>query len=87
MLSMLLSLVWFLLIGLGAGWLAGQLTLGDDFGILGNLIVGVIGAILGGLVIKLLGFTAWGVIAELITATGGAILFLYLLRWFRQHRK
>lgn len=81
------SFLWFLLIGLAAGWLASQLTRGDGFGIVGNLVVGVIGAILGGLVIKLLGFTAWGVLSELITATGGAVLFLYLLRMFRQSRK
>ena len=80
----MISLLWFLIVGLIAGWLAGQLTRGDDFGVVGNLVVGVIGAFLGGLVIKLLGFTAWGVIAELITATGGAILFLYLLRWIRK---
>ncbi len=80
------SFLWFLLIGLVAGWLAGQLTLGDGFGIPGNLVVGVIGALLGGLVIRLVGFTAWGTLAELITATGGAVLFLYLLRWFQQRR-
>ncbi|WP_425396642.1 GlsB/YeaQ/YmgE family stress response membrane protein [Aeoliella sp.] len=83
----MLHLLWFLLIGLAAGWIAGQLTRGDGFGIVGNLVVGVIGAMLGGMVIWLAGFSANSTIAELITATGGAVLFLYLLGWYRRNRK
>ena len=44
----MVSFLWFLLIGLCAGWLAGQFFKGSGFGLVGNLIVGVIGAILGG---------------------------------------
>ena len=44
----MIDLVYFLLIGLVAGWLAGKLMEGHSFGLLGNLVVGVIGAILGG---------------------------------------
>ena len=43
-----MEFVWFLLIGLVAGWLAGQLTKGGGFGLVGDLVVGVIGALLGG---------------------------------------
>ena len=38
-----MSLLWFLLIGLLAGWLAGTLVKGRGFGWLTNMIVGVIG--------------------------------------------
>ena len=44
----ILHLLWFLLIGLAAGWLAGQILKGGGFGLWGDLIVGVIGALLGG---------------------------------------
>ncbi len=37
------GLIWFLLIGLIAGWLAGQVMKGGGFGIVGDMIVGVIG--------------------------------------------
>ena len=40
--------VWFILIGIAAGWLAGQIMKGGGFGLIGDLIVGVIGALLGG---------------------------------------
>ncbi len=81
---MIWSLIVFLVIGLVAGWLAGQLTKGSSFGLLGNLVVGVVGAILGGLVIWLLGYKEQNIVAQIITATGGAILFLFLLRKLRR---
>jgi uncharacterized membrane protein YeaQ/YmgE (transglycosylase-associated protein family) len=40
-------MVWFLLIGLCAGWLAGRFTQGKGFGLWGNLVVGVVGAVIG----------------------------------------
>ena len=42
----IMDIVWFVLIGLAAGWLAGQLMKGGGFGLVGDLIVGVIGALL-----------------------------------------
>jgi uncharacterized membrane protein YeaQ/YmgE (transglycosylase-associated protein family) len=75
--------LYFILIGLCAGWLAGQITKGRGFGILGDLIIGVIGALLGGFVFGLLGLAATGLLGSLITATCGAILLLWLLRKIR----
>ena len=79
-----MSLLWFLLIGLAAGWLAGQFTKGSGFGLVGDLIVGVIGALLGGFLFGLLGLAAFGLIGSLITATVGAIVLLFLLKKFRK---
>jgi uncharacterized membrane protein YeaQ/YmgE (transglycosylase-associated protein family) len=79
-----MSIVYFLLIGLVAGWLAGMITKGGGFGLVGNLIVGVIGAVLGGLLLGLLGFTEHGLLGELLTATLGAIVLLFLLRLVRR---
>jgi uncharacterized membrane protein YeaQ/YmgE (transglycosylase-associated protein family) len=74
------NLLWFLLIGLAAGWLASQLTGSGNSDLLRMLIVGVIGAFVGGLLIRLLGFEANSTIAELITATLGAVLLVLALR-------
>ncbi len=76
---MLFSLIWFLIIGMIAGWLAGQFTTGRGFGAVNNMIVGVLGAIVGGFLFDLVGFDAHGPIATVITATVGAIVVLYLL--------
>ncbi len=79
-----MSIIWFLIIGLVAGWLAGQIMEGRGFGFLGNLIVGVIGAILGGFLFGWLGLTVGGLIGSLVTALAGAIVLLFLIGLIRK---
>ena len=50
-----MEILYFLVIGLIAGWLAGIIMKGRGFGILGNIIVGVIGSVLGGFLFRLIG--------------------------------
>ena len=78
----MLDLIYFLLIGLAAGWLAGKIIKGRSFGIVGNLVIGVIGAILGGFLFRLVGLLPIGLLGSLISATVGAVLLLFLLRKF-----
>ncbi len=75
-----MRLVWFLLVGLCAGWLAGHFTQGKGFGLWGNLVIGVIGAVLGGFLLGILGFASHSLLADLITATVGAMALLAILR-------
>jgi uncharacterized membrane protein YeaQ/YmgE (transglycosylase-associated protein family) len=82
----LISLAYFLLIGLAAGWLAGQFTKGRSFGLVNDLIIGVIGSFIGGILFGLLGLSAAGPIGSLIVATAGAVAFLYLARMINQRR-
>lgn len=79
-----MNLIYFLLIGLIAGWLAGNYMEGRGFGLIGNILVGIVGAVLGGFLFGLLGVAAHSLLGELITATLGAILFLYLIRWHKR---
>ena len=75
-----MEFVWFILIGIVAGWLAGVIMKGGGFGLVGDLIVGVIGALLGGFLFGLLGISAGGLLGALITATVGAVVLILLLR-------
>jgi uncharacterized membrane protein YeaQ/YmgE (transglycosylase-associated protein family) len=76
-----MELLWFLLIGLAAGWLAGQLVKGGSFGAVGDLVVGVVGALVGGFLFRSLGVSAGGgLLGSLIVATVGAVVLLFLLR-------
>jgi len=76
-----MEFLWFILIGLVAGWLAGQLMKGGGFGIVGDIVVGVVGALLGGFLFSTLGVSAGGgLIGSLIVATIGACVLLFLLR-------
>lgn len=75
-----MELVYFLLIGALAGWLAGKMTKGSGFGVVGNLVVGVLGALLGGYLFRQMGFwTDGGLLATLLTALVGAVVLLFLL--------
>ncbi len=76
-----MNFIWFILIGLMAGWLAGQLVKGSGFGLIGDIIVGVIGSLLGGLIFSALGLSSGsGLIGSLIVATAGAVVLLFGLR-------
>jgi uncharacterized membrane protein YeaQ/YmgE (transglycosylase-associated protein family) len=79
-----MDLLLFLLIGLAAGWLAGQVIKGGGFGLVGDLIVGVIGALLGGWLFRQLGIATGGLLGALVTATVGAIVLLLLLRLIKR---
>ena len=76
----MLDLAWFLLIGLAAGWLAGNLTKGKGFGLFGNLAIGVIGALIGGFIFRLVGLSAYGTCGSLIMATIGALVLLFAVK-------
>lgn len=74
-----MNLLWFLIIGLVAGFLAGTVVKGHGFGLVGNLIVGVIGALLGGFIFGLLGIGANNLIGAVICAFVGAVVLLWLI--------
>lgn len=76
--------LWFIIIGILAGFIAGKLMRGGGFGIVVNLVVGIIGAVLGGWVFGLLGIAAGGIIGSLVTATVGAIILLWIISLFQR---
>ena len=79
-----MEFLWFILIGIAAGWLAGQIMKGGGYGLVGDLIVGVIGALLGGWLFGLAGIAAAGLIGQLVVATLGAVVLILLLRLIKK---
>ncbi|QDR79529.1 GlsB/YeaQ/YmgE family stress response membrane protein [Sporomusa termitida] len=75
-------MLWFLIIGIIAGWLAGQVIKGGGFGLVGDLVIGVVGSFIGGYLFSLLGISTYGTIGEIIMATFGAIILLWVIRIF-----
>lgn len=71
-----MELLWFLIIGILAGWIASVLMQGHGMGLLFDLIVGVIGAVIGGFVFRLLGVSAYGLVGSLVMSVIGAIILL-----------
>ena len=80
------QLIWFLLVGLIAGWLAGTIMKGSGFGLIGDLVVGVLGALLGAWLFSLLGITTWGLLGSILVALCGALVLLFVIRLLRPGR-
>ena len=62
--------LWYLLIGLVAGWLANLLVKGHGSGL--------VGGILGGWILSLLGLVAVGTLGSLIASVIGAVVLLWI---------
>src|SRR5512132_1072413 len=78
------SLLVVLVVGLIAGWLAGQIVQGTGFGIVGDLLIGIGGAFIGSWLLPQLGIhLGAGIVAAIINATIGALILLLVLRLVR----
>jgi uncharacterized membrane protein YeaQ/YmgE (transglycosylase-associated protein family) len=72
------------LVGLVAGWLAGQIVQGTGFGIIGDMVIGIVGAFVGDWLMPRLGIhLGCGIIGAIINATIGAIVLLLIIRLVR----
>ncbi len=75
------SLIVIIIVGIIAGWLAGNIVRFGGYGLIGDLIVGVIGAFIGDWLLPQLGIhLGAGIVALVANATLGAIVLLILLR-------
>lgn len=75
------TVIWWLIVGLIAGFLAGVVMRGGGFGIVGDIIAGIVGAFIGGWLFGLLGLSAGGgVIGSIIVAFIGACILIAILR-------
>ena len=80
-----MNLLWFLIVGLIAGWLAGVLVKGGGFGVIGDIVVGVVGAFIGGFLFSTLGVSSGGgLLGRIIVATIGAVVLIFLVRLIKR---
>ncbi|MBS1546589.1 MAG: GlsB/YeaQ/YmgE family stress response membrane protein [Bacteroidetes bacterium] len=79
-----MGLIWSLIIGGVAGWLAGRIMKGQGYGLVVNIILGLVGGLFGGWIFDILGLAATSIIGQLICATAGAILLILLVRALRK---
>lgn len=77
-------LVWVVLLGIAAGWLAGQITKGRGFGIVGDLVVGILGSLLGSFIFGIIGLAAYGLLGRLVVSVVGALVSLWLIRMIKK---
>lgn len=79
--------LWYIIIGIVAGFTAGKLMRGGGFGLLINLLVGVVGSVLGGWMFCLLGISTTGLLGSLVTSIVGAIFLLWIISLFNSKKK
>jgi len=75
------GLIAWLMVGLVAGWLAGQFMKGGGYGLVGDIVIGIVGAFVGGLLFTLLlpGSSA-GLLGSIVVAFIGAVVLIAVIR-------
>ena len=75
----------WIVVGLIAGWLAGQLMKGGGYGIVVDIILGILGGVLGGWIFGMLGIGAGGgMIGSIIVAFVGAVILVGITRLIKR---
>jgi uncharacterized membrane protein YeaQ/YmgE (transglycosylase-associated protein family) len=75
------GLLYWIIVGLIAGFLAGKVMKGGGYGVLMDIILGMLGAIVGGWLFGLLGISAGGgLIGGILVAFVGAVFLIWLTR-------
>jgi uncharacterized membrane protein YeaQ/YmgE (transglycosylase-associated protein family) len=82
-----MAILWWVIVGLIAGWAAGKLMKGSGYGTLMDIVLGIVGAIVGGFVMRTLGFAGQGgMIYTILVAILGAVILIVLVRLFTGKR-
>jgi uncharacterized membrane protein YeaQ/YmgE (transglycosylase-associated protein family) len=80
-----MSLLYWIVVGLVAGWLAGQVMKGGGYGLVADIVLGVLGAIVGGWLFGVLGiWPGGGVIGAIIVAFVGAVVLVWITRLIKR---
>lgn len=74
------TIIWWLVVGLIAGFLASVVMRGGGYGIVGDIVVGIIGAFIGGFLASLLGLGSGGLLWTIFIAFIGACILIAILR-------
>lgn len=79
-----MGILWSLILGGVAGWLAGRFMKGRGYGVVMNVVLGLVGGLVGGWVFAALGLGPTKMLGQLIAATVGAVLLIALVRAIRK---
>jgi uncharacterized membrane protein YeaQ/YmgE (transglycosylase-associated protein family) len=75
----------WIVVGLIAGWLAGQVMKGGGYGIAVDIILGLVGGVLGGWIFGQLGVSSGGgMIGSIIVAFVGAVILVGITRLLKR---
>ena len=79
------GLLYWVIVGLIAGWLAGVVMKGGGYGVLADIVLGLLGGILGGWIFSSLGIGAGGgLVGGIVVAFIGAVVLVAITRVLRR---
>jgi uncharacterized membrane protein YeaQ/YmgE (transglycosylase-associated protein family) len=81
---MLSNLIWWIVVGLIAGWAAGKIMKGGGYSVAMDIVLGIVGAVVGGWLLGILGVQAGGLIGTIIVAIIGAIFLIWISRMIKK---
>jgi uncharacterized membrane protein YeaQ/YmgE (transglycosylase-associated protein family) len=82
------NIIYWIIVGVIAGWITGKLMKGSGYGFIMDMIVGLVGALIGGWVAGLLGFGGdHGMIVSIIIAVVGAVILTLIVRLITGNRR
>ena len=77
----MLGLIWWVIVGLIAGWITGKIMKSSGYGAWMDIILGIVGAIIGGFLMRLVGFEgSGGMIYTIIIAIICAVILTWVVR-------
>jgi uncharacterized membrane protein YeaQ/YmgE (transglycosylase-associated protein family) len=79
-----MGILYWVIVGGIAGWLAGQVMKGRGFGLVGNILIGLVGGVVGGYVFDVLGLSASGTIGNIIVAFVGGVILVAVVNLIRK---
>jgi uncharacterized membrane protein YeaQ/YmgE (transglycosylase-associated protein family) len=74
------GLIWWIIVGLVAGWAAGKIMKGSGYGTLMDIALGIVGAVVGGFLLGLVGIHGSGLVGSIVVAIFGAVFLIWLSR-------
>jgi uncharacterized membrane protein YeaQ/YmgE (transglycosylase-associated protein family) len=82
---MISALIWWIVVGLIAGWAAGKIMRGGGYGALMDIVLGMVGAILGGWIFNAIGiYPGGGLIGRIVVAIVGAVILIWITRMLKK---
>lgn len=81
---MIHEIIWWIIVGLIAGWAAGKIMKGGGYGVVADIVLGILGAIIGGWVVGVLGLGRGGLIWTILVAILGAVILIWLTRLIKR---
>ena len=80
-----LGFITWIVVGLIAGWLAGQVMKGGGYGVIVDIVLGLLGGVLGGWLFGALGiWPGGGVVGAIIVAFVGAVILVGISRLLKR---